>query len=628
MSNTSSIDGLVSGLNTTQIITQLMQIEQQPQARLIQKESTNDRIIAAYQSVNSKMAALRTAADSLTNSAAWNARSVTSSTTAVVANATPDALAGSMTFDVTSVARAQSYVYGTAVASTAVIVADGDVTVTKGNGAPVTVAAGDGSLASIINGINNSGAGVRATAVQTGSGVRLQLTSTTTGQASDFTVSGLTAGGVSVVGARNSLVTGTDAVLTVGPGSPAQYTITSPTNTLTPMPGLTLTVNALATGVTVDIGRDNGAVADSVAKLVSTANDALAEISKWTAYDPAAKKGALLIGDSTLRALKQRILEQVSAVVGGSTSAAAAGIELQRDGTVSFNRDTFLAKLTSDPDGTARLFQAGATTTDNRVSFVSVGDRTQESPGHPFGIVVTAAATRAQARLSLSGVVDGTTTLHLAAGTKDVAVAVQPGDTAAQLVDRINQTSSDQGLGVVAQLDGADVVVRTIGYGASPTFTMTAANGLSATATTAGTNVAGTVDGLAAVGSGQLLTVTGNGKATGLTVKVTATAADVTGAAGSLSLGTLTYSPGLAQRIDSVGYWAIDSVSGTVTSAIQGRQNENTDIATQVNSWDLRLTLKEAALKAQFSGLETALGTMKNQSTWLAGQIAGLGTGN
>lgn len=623
-SSTSAVDGLVSGLDTATIISQLMQIERQPQARLTQKKSANDQIIGAYQAVNTKLASLRSAADALTRTSAWNARSATSSSTAVAVGATPDALAGTMTFDVTSVAKAQSYAYATAVASTAVLVAEDDLTVTKGNGAPVTVAVGDGSLASVISAINGAGAGVRAAAVQTGAGVRLQLTSTTTGVASDFTVAGLTVGGASALGAANELVAGADAVLTIGPGSAAQYSITSAANTLTPMPGLTLTVKAPATGVTVDVARDDGAVADAVQRFVDATNAALADITKYTAYDSATKKGALLIGDSALRSLKQKILEQVSAVVGGATSAAAAGIELQRDGTVKFSRDVLLTKLTADPDATARLFQAGATATDARVSFSAVTDATRESAGVPFAIVVTAAAKRAEARLTVTGVVDGSTTLNLAVGAKNVAVGVQAGDSAAQLVDRINQASAAEGLGVAAQLDGADVVVRTTAYGSAPTFTMTAANGLSATATTAGTNVAGTVDGLAATGAGQLLTVTGKGRAIGLTAKITATAADVAGAGGTLALGSLTYAPGVAQRLDSVGYRAVDTVSGTITSAIAGRRTENTDIGDQVAAWDLRLQLRRSALQHQFTSLEKALGTLKSQSTWLAGQLAGL----
>jgi flagellar hook-associated protein 2 len=34
--------------------------------------------------------------------------------------------------------------------------------------------------------------------------------------------------------------------------------------------------------------------------------------------------------------------------------------------------------------------------------------------------------------------------------------------------------------------------------------------------------------------------------------------------------------------------------------------------------------MREKTLRAQFNAMESALGTMKSQSNWLAGQIAGL----
>ncbi|HET7486355.1 MAG TPA: flagellar filament capping protein FliD [Acidimicrobiales bacterium] len=622
----SSVDGLVSGLNTSQIIDQLMSIEKQPQQQLQLKKADNNNVIGTYQSINSLVASMRAAAQALNQASTWNARTATSSSSAVTAAATPDALTGAMTFDVTSVAKAQSYVYGTTVASTAVVVADGNLTITKGNGAPVTVNVGDGTLASVINAINTSNAGVRAAAVQTGAGVRLQLTSTTTGAASDFTVAGLTVGGTSVLGSRNVLVAASDAVLTVGPGSPGQYTITSSTNTLAPMPGLTLTVSAPATGVTVSIGRNDNSVADAVQRFVDATNAALNEIKKDTAYDAENKKGAILLGDSMVTSLQQQLLQRVSAAVGGS-SPATVGISLQRDGTISFNRDTFLAKLGSDPDGTAKMFEAGATATDSRVTFLTSTARTSVDAVSPYAVAVTAAATQASARLSIVGAVDGSTTLSLTVGGQTFAVAVQPGDTAADLVNRINATSTQNGIGLTAQVDSGDVLVKTAAYGTAPTFTMSASNGLSATATTAGTDVAGTINGVAATGKGQVLTSTATGPANGLSLRISATAAEVAGAGGNLSLGTVTYRPGIAQRLDSAGYWANDSVSGSISSAITGRRSENASIDEQISDWDVRLALKEQALRLQFTNLETALGKLKNQSSWLSGQLAGLSGG-
>ncbi len=50
------------------------------------------------------------------------------------------------------------------------------------------------------------------------------------------------------------------------------------------------------------------------------------------------------------------------------------------------------------------------------------------------------------------------------------------------------------------------------------------------------------------------------------------------------------------------------------------------DLDSQISDWDTRLQEKQDLLQQQFSALETALGQLKDQGNWLAGQIAGLPT--
>jgi flagellar hook-associated protein 2 len=140
-----------------------------------------------------------------------------------------------------------------------------------------------------------------------------------------------------------------------------------------------------------------------------------------------------------------------------------------------------------------------------------------------------------------------------------------------------------------------------------------------------GTNVAGTINGVAATGIGRLLQAPPKDPTlAGLTLTITATAAQVAAAAGTLDLGNFTYVPGFAQRVASVGNDAVDVVSGTLTTAINGRQSEVDDLQVQIDSWDRRLTDRQAQLKKQFADMETALSQMKQQSQWLAGQVNSL----
>jgi flagellar hook-associated protein 2 len=43
-----------------------------------------------------------------------------------------------------------------------------------------------------------------------------------------------------------------------------------------------------------------------------------------------------------------------------------------------------------------------------------------------------------------------------------------------------------------------------------------------------------------------------------------------------------------------------------------------------IDDWDVKLQSKQDALTRQYAALEVALGKMKDQSSWLAGQIANL----
>ena len=53
-----SIGGLVSGLDTATIISQLMQLEAQPRTQLQSRVSSNQRELSALQTFNSKLAAI------------------------------------------------------------------------------------------------------------------------------------------------------------------------------------------------------------------------------------------------------------------------------------------------------------------------------------------------------------------------------------------------------------------------------------------------------------------------------------------------------------------------------------------------------------------------------------------
>lgn len=233
------------------------------------------------------------------------------------------------------------------------------------------VSDGDGTLASVVNNINSSGAGISATAVQVGtSSYRLQLAAASTGQASAITV------GTSLFGALGSLTTltaGTDAQLTVGSG-PGAYTVTSASNTVSGlMTGVSLTLAKAdpQNPVTVTVAQDPSTLAGAVQTMVDAANTALSQISQATAYNGSSNTAGPLLGDSVIEQLQNQILTAVSNLVPGSNlDPSSVGIQLTDTGSITFNQSTFTAAYTANPSAVASLFQQATTGIAQRLQTV------------------------------------------------------------------------------------------------------------------------------------------------------------------------------------------------------------------------------------------------------------------
>jgi flagellar hook-associated protein 2 len=360
------------------MISSLMQVEAAPQTRLKAKVDTATTVVSSYQSVNSKLVGLKNAAADVGALSTWRSVKPTLSSTSVTATAVggTNTATGSLQFDVVSLAKAQS--------TTSRVAASGDVTtasefqVKVGTADPVTVTLGDDKSAQgIADALNKAGiTGVKASVVTTGGTENiLQFTGSKSGTANAFTVSGLD-------GVTLATSAATDAKLQVGGADEdGGYSVTSGTNTFTGlMAGVTVTVSKKETGVTMNVESDADNIASKLQGLVDAANAALTEVSAQTAYDPATKKSSPLTGDFMVRQMSQAILSNVSqgltyrkegapaAPAKGSDPTVIAadkaanvvnfgslsklGIELDRSGKLTFDKEKFTATYNADPSAT------------------------------------------------------------------------------------------------------------------------------------------------------------------------------------------------------------------------------------------------------------------------------------
>ena len=359
-----SVDGLVSGMDTTTLISQLIQAEAGPQAALKTKLSTTQTTASAYRTVNTTLAAVRAAAETLTKAESWTATKATSSATSVAVSATASAPTGSLTFTVQQTARAHSILSkntGTWTSASSSYGAS-SITVQDKNGSartPVititdTNADGTLSLSEAAAAINaDTKHGLSAAVVKLGGNeFALQVTSRTTGAASEFKLSG--------AGTNTIPMQAQDAVIKVGEGAQA-YTATSATNTFGDLvPGASFTVSAVESNpLTITVVSDPAAVAAKVQTLVDAANAALSTIKTYTDNSKGSK--AALKGNYDVSQLSGQLLDAVAFAVGKDGSPAQVGFSLTRDGKITFDKAKFTTALGDDPALAQRM--VGGTST-------------------------------------------------------------------------------------------------------------------------------------------------------------------------------------------------------------------------------------------------------------------------
>ena len=363
MASSFGIDGLASGLDTTGIINQLISIEQQPIVRLEQRISRNDAAINSLQTFSTAFDNIKSLAEALSGDADTFLPVVASSShDTVVATASEGADQGSFTFTVNQLASTHRVVSGGTTADPSDIVATADSTVRiTVDGTDYDVDTGDGALSTLITNINNTaGLGVKAQAVNTGSGYKLQLAATESGADAVFTVddSNLTAGFAS---GMPVLTQGLDAQVTIGDG-PGAYTVSSASNTFTDViAGVTFTVTEAdpTEQITVSVEADPDTLVDQVSELVNAINTMLTDMSQALDSGSDGSQGTLS-NDPTMRSLRDSLVNAVTYAVGGThyQSAGLIGINSTREGGLEFDETAFRAALTERPDDVTAMFRS------------------------------------------------------------------------------------------------------------------------------------------------------------------------------------------------------------------------------------------------------------------------------
>lgn len=215
-------------------------------------------------------------------------------------------------------------------------------------------------------------------------------------------------------------------------------------------------------------------------------------------------------------------------------------------------------------------------------------------------------------------------TVTTSAGTT-VSVTIEEADSLATAVQRINAALAAQGVTTIVadEQDGALRLAETR-YGAAASFTVTDSGDLGLDGTFAGDDAEGTIGGLPATGNGRTLTAS-EGNASGLSLRITATQAEVAGAGGAF--GQVSFSTGLAGMLDAT-LRKFEGAGGEIARARTSLTNEIRRFDDRIAEFDVRLASRETTIRRQFTALESAMGRLRSQSAWMASQMMSMNAQN
>ncbi|WP_432720417.1 flagellar filament capping protein FliD [Jeongeupia wiesaeckerbachi] len=425
-----------SGLDINSIVSQLMQIEQQPIAKLNTKEASFQSQLSALGTIKSALSNFQTAVSSLLDLSKLNGVKASSSNSdAATVSASNTADLGNFSLDILKLAQRQRLTSqggqftsadqvlvpaGSGVSQSKLTFTFGKIDATAPDGfipnadpkakpTSVTIADGNGdgklTLAEVRDSINKqTDLGVTASIVKdSDNSVRLVLTGANTGENYAFKVGVSTtdASGVDVAtdlsklafdpknattDASGNLNTSGFTILKDGLAQNAKakvngIEVSSASNTMTEVVnGLTINLlktttdsNGVSSPVQLTSGRDSGSIKTALTAFVKAYNDVQGSISQAASYDPKTKTAGILQGDASVRGVQSQLRSMLGEAFGSGDDAIKTLSQLG----VAFQQD---GKLALD---STKLDKAVTNNLDSVMSFLGSYDKTKNPTKAP-----------------------------------------------------------------------------------------------------------------------------------------------------------------------------------------------------------------------------------------------------
>jgi flagellar hook-associated protein 2 len=667
--------GVGSGLDIENLVTKLMDAERIPkEQRVLAREAELTSDISGLARLKGALSELQTSLATAIAPATYQQRNATSNQSSKVdVSASSLASVGNYAVAVQNLASSQSLAIRDTFATVNETVGTGTLTFTFGttgytthasdstqdtydsfvaqagvSSATVTIDSSSNTLSGVRDAINNADIGVTAAIVKTGSAYRLLVSSDTSGLANGIQITVSDSGdnnntdgdGLSRLAFNASA--GTANVYQTISAADAAFTVnglalSSASNTVANViDGLTLTLKDVTTTTAALSVTDNtSGIKTAVNTFVAGYNSLVTTLDDLTGYDFATKTGGPLQGDFSVLSIASQLRTTLGAAANGFLGSysrlAELGITTLSTGQLAVDDTKLSAALVANYDDVSAVLtrfaqpslKSGLTavsaTSSVEVGHYSVavsslgvsGSKTSSSLSAP----ITINTSNDTLTLTIDGTSSGTITLSNAAYGSISALATElqtqiNADATLRLATKAATVSVDgSALKITSNAVGASSSVQLTNGSGDTTLTTL---GFNTAASSNGADLVGTVNGVAGVADGNVLSGAVGSDAAGLAMTVT-----------SATGGTITVSQGVIGQLNDL----LTSLLGddkALNTRITSLQSQAEDIVTERADLTKTLAAKEARLRRQFNSLDSLVNQLTSTGSFVAAQLANI----
>ena len=413
-----------SGLNTGDIIDALVEAERAPQASQITKREQNRTTeISSLGEVKQGFETMQTALAGYTGVTGLQATQSGDSLDIEISDAT-SASEFSNDIEISALATGQTLVFGSFNSETA-SVGSGSLTFSFGTwnsdgsftansdrtDETITIDSNNDTLTGLRNSINNADINVTASILKTDNDTYALVLKAREGAAHAMRI--VASEDAGNAGLADFEYTSVDASIQTVVASDAAFTldginISRETNEVTDLiDGITLTLKSTTSAAeTIGADFDTDLASATMSLIVDEMNTLMTDLSTMLARGSNGDAGGPLAGDSLVRSLQRQLQAMTSTAIIGfhnnSIYMADYGVETNRDGSLSFNTDTFQSAFEANPDGFAAITNSRITSSSNMVT-PSVAGTQPEAGIYAFDLAADGSATLGGDAMTKSG---------------------------------------------------------------------------------------------------------------------------------------------------------------------------------------------------------------------------------